>query len=164
VLNLGSGPCRDLAEFLASEPEAELCVDCVDQDPSAIAYAQGLVGRTHSRAAVRFIQANVLRFRPERHYDLVWSAGLFDYLPDRLFVQVLSRLLRHVRPGGRLVVGNFAPGHETQLYMELVGDWVLTYRTGEQLIDLALAAGADRDTVRVEAEPEGVNLFLVAHG
>jgi extracellular factor (EF) 3-hydroxypalmitic acid methyl ester biosynthesis protein len=104
VLNLGCGPCRDVAEFLVATPHSAISIDCVDQDLQAIAYAKALVSKADPHAAVRFIQANVVRFRPERSYDLIWSAGLFDYLPDRLFVEVLSRLTKHVRPGGQVVV------------------------------------------------------------
>ena len=39
ILNLASGPCRDLYEFFTNNATAKVIFDCVDQDPNAITYA-----------------------------------------------------------------------------------------------------------------------------
>jgi extracellular factor (EF) 3-hydroxypalmitic acid methyl ester biosynthesis protein len=164
LLNLGSGPCRELAEFLERNPDAPLCVECVDQDPRAIAYARSILRPITHRSELRFHEANVVRFRPPSNYDLIWSAGLFDYLPDRLFILVLQRLLNHLSSESQIVIGNFRVGQPSQTYMELMGDWILQHRTEQRMVELAMAAGAPRGAIKVTAEEEGVNLFLVVRG
>lgn len=158
VLNLGCGPGRDIAEYFASRPDSRVRVLSLDLDPKAIRHAQDLC-RPY-RDHVRFACENVLRYCPTRPFDLIWSAGLFDYFSDRLFVRVAKRLLAAVRPGGELVIGNFGPENPSRTYMELLGRWELEHRSASRLLALAAEAGAAHDMVRVEAEPEGINLFL----
>ena len=109
---------------------------------------------------VEFYHRNVLRFLPAKGYELVWSAGLFDYLTDRTFVYLLKALMAVTKRGGEVVVGNFSDFNPSRDYMELLGDWVLQHRTRDHLRELALEAGAAADSIEVQWEPEGVNLFL----
>ena len=105
--------------------------------------------------------AIILRYCPQRQYDLIWSAGLFDYFEDHVFVRLLHRFLGYVVPGGELVIGNFHPRNPTRNYMEAMGEWMLHHRKEEEMIQLALRAGvAGRAFLKVEQEAEGVNLFL----
>ncbi|MBM7062490.1 class I SAM-dependent methyltransferase [Pseudomonas sp. UL073] len=157
VLNVGSGPCRDIHEYLQEHPDTPLRFECVDLDGQAIAYAQQLL----NGAAVLFHQANAFTFSTTQRYDLVWSAGLFDYLNDREFVFLLKALAKLLQPGGELVVGNFSEANPSRAYMEF-GDWVLHHRTDAQLQALAAQAGLPEAGVRIEREPLGVNLFLRA--
>lgn len=158
VLNVASGPARDLREWMLDHPEAEIHIDCVDAEAHAVEYARRLCAPFSQR--VEFYHRNVLRFLPARGYDLVWSAGLFDYLADRSFVFLLKALMAVTRPGGEVVIGNFSDLNPSRDYMELLGDWVLLHRSREQLRDLALQAGAPADSIEINWEPEGVNYFL----
>lgn len=157
VLDVASGPGRDVFEFLSSST-ADVRFDCVDQDPKAIAHATALCAPFDR---VSFRQANALRLRPDKPYHLVWGAGLFDYFNDRIFKSVLRRLLSCVAPGGELVIGNFSL---TELHANLcwlrLCDWHLHYRDAQKLVALATEAGAPADRIQIGAEPEGVNLFL----
>lgn len=157
VLVVGSGPGRDLREFLTAHPDARVNFECLDIDPRAIAHARELNREFADR--VTFRQQNALRFRPSKTYDLVWAAGLFDYFSDRLFQMLVRRLIGAVAPGGELVIGNFSTANPSRAYMEF-GEWHLQHRTAEALQELALGCGVTPDAVRVGSEPEGVNLFL----
>jgi 3-oxoacyl-[acyl-carrier-protein] synthase III len=158
VLDLASGPCRDLHEFFGETQARDLFVDCVESDFDAIAFALRL--NAAFAAQLRFVPGSVFRFQPSRRYDLVWSAGLFDYLDDAGFVRLLRRCLEWAAADGQVVVGNFSPCNPTRAYMELVTDWRLHHRSSDDLLDLACRAGALRDQCAVEAEEQGVNLFL----
>lgn len=158
VLNVASGPARDVREWLDANGAEAAHFDCVDLDANAIRFAASLC--TDYAEAVRFFHGNALLFKPPRRYRLVWSAGLFDYLEDRLFVRLLRRLLRFTEAGGEVVVGNFGDSNPTRNYMELLGGWRLIHRGRDHLQALAAEAGAARENISVGAEPEGVNLFL----
>lgn len=158
VLDVASGPARDLREWVFDNPRAEVFFDCVDADVHAIEHARGLCAPFIRK--VEFHHRNALRFLPSTGYDLVWSAGLFDYLMDRSFVFLLKSLLSVTRPGGEVVVGNFSTFNPSRDYMELLGDWALYHRTEKQLVELAREAGAEPEAISVQWEPEGVNLFL----
>jgi SAM-dependent methyltransferase len=157
ILNIASGPCRDVLEFKQLAAAATCRIHCVDLDGNAVAFARDLLA-DHS-ATVSFAAENAFRLRLERAYDLVWSAGLFDYLPDRLFVPLLRRLGSGVAAGGELIVGNFRPALRSRAYMEF-GEWRLTYRDEARLTELALAAGYSRGQIAVDTEATGVNHFL----
>jgi trans-aconitate methyltransferase len=126
----------------------------VDLDPEAIAYAKELLG---NRQDVRFYNENIFRFRPSIKYDLIWSAGLFDYLTEKQFRLTLLRLSKFVNPGGKIVIGNFNDNVQSKDYMEF-GNWVLNYRTSEEL--QSYASTIPDVKVYVESEPLNVNLFL----
>jgi SAM-dependent methyltransferase len=158
VLNIASGPARDVREWFQSEACAPTWMDCVDMDPNAVAFAKKLCGPFSDH--LHFHERNVLRFLPSRGYDLVWSSGLFDYLSDRVFVHLLKSMLAVCKPGGEVVVGNFSDFNPSRDYMELFGNWCLEHRSREKLFELAERAGAIPDQTRIEWEPEGVNLFL----
>jgi extracellular factor (EF) 3-hydroxypalmitic acid methyl ester biosynthesis protein len=159
LLDLASGPCTELAEFIRENPQYRIIADCVDIDSDAIRYAQGKLA--HKADDVRFIKKNVFRFVPDCQYDIIWSAGLFDYFNDKQFVQLISRFSQYIAPKGELIIGNFADNHPSQHYMDLV-DWHLNYRNEDHLLALGReATGASTDlSIRVGREPENVNLFL----
>jgi len=157
MLNLASGPARDLYEFFNENPNADLSAECIDLDKNAINYASKLLGR-HSNK-VKFHNKNILRFNTEKQYDLVWSAGLFDYFNDDIFKRLITRFLKNVKPGGELVVGNFCSSNPDIAYMELL-DWILYHRNTSDLIKLAMECGVQRENIVVEKEQEGVNLFI----
>lgn len=158
VLNVASGPARDVREWVLENPEREVFFDCVDAEIHAIEHAKKLCAPFAQR--VEFYHRNVLRFLPAKGYELVWSAGLFDYLTDRTFVYLLKALMAVTKRGGEVVVGNFSDYNPSRDYMELLGDWVLQHRTRDHLRELAIEAGASADAIEVQWEPEGVNLFL----
>jgi SAM-dependent methyltransferase len=156
VLVLGCGPGRDMASYLESHPASRVRFLALDRDPRALRHSAALCRRHIS--SIEFEQIDVLKYAPSREFDLIWAAGLFDYFSDRLFARMLRRFLACVRPEGELVIGNFSTENPSRTYMELVGDWVLRYRSSQALAEIARRAGCAR--FRVDSEVEGINLFL----
>ena len=106
ILILGCGPGTDVHEFFEKHKAATAKFDLLDIDPGAIDYASRKNARYLER--ITFTKANVMRFRTEKQYDLIWSAGLFDYLDDRLFVFLLKRFKNNVKDSGQIIIGNFS--------------------------------------------------------
>ena len=160
VLNVGSGPARDVLEFFESHPKSKVFIDCVDHSVEAITYAEKLCHTWLSR--VKFHGANALRFRPPNSPNLIWSAGLLDYLANSLFVRLLNSLWADLLPKGEIGVGNFSPNNSSRHYMEIFGGWRLHHRTAKCLLALATEAGLPESAIEIRLEPERVNLFLHA--
>lgn len=158
VLNIASGPARDLREWFDARPGSKIQFDCIELDPKAIAHASNVCAAYSDR--ITFHHQNALKFVPKEKYDLIWSAGLFDYLTDRLFVRLVRSLMPFVNSGGEVVVGNFSEFNASRDYMELMGDWYLEHRSEGRLKSLAAKAGAKAEAIDVRWEPEGVNLFV----
>lgn len=75
-------------------------------------------------------------------FDFIYSAGLYDYLPDVAAQRLTRRLLQMLRPGGRLLIGNFVPAGSGRAYQELFMDWTLVLHTEAQLRELGQAIHA----------------------
>ena len=163
MLSVASGHCRELEGSLVGSPI--FCGEFValDQDPLSCAE----VAHVQTGRPVRVVNQGVrdLLSGPLAdslgHFELIYSAGLYDYLPDSLARRLTSRLLQMLKPGGRLLIGNFVPSGSGRGYMELFMDWTLVVRNEAALRDMALAAGASavssfhdphRNVVYVEVE------------
>jgi len=174
ILNVASGPARDVYEFFedvqsnvaidreGADPDppqnGDVVFECIDNDPDAIDYAKELCAPYLDW--ISFHERNALRFNTDKKYQLIWSAGLFDYLGEKVFRFLLRNLLSMLREDGELVIGNFAPNNPTREYMELIGDWHLYYRDADDLRDLAERCDVAPEDIRIGREPENVNLFL----
>lgn len=144
ILSVASGHARELEGSLASLPMFQGDVVVLDQD--ALSCAE--VANVHAGAPVRVVNEGVRELlsgslaESLETFDLVYSAGLYDYLPDGLARRLTARLLQMLRPGGRLVLANFVPGGSGRGYMELFMDWTLVLRNEAAIRDLSLLSGA----------------------
>jgi SAM-dependent methyltransferase len=144
MLSVASGHCRELEGSLVGTPLFKGEFVAFDQDPASCAE----VARAQAGARVRVVNQGVrdLLSGPTAaelgHFDLIYSAGLYDYLPETLARRLTARLLQMLRPGGRLLIANFVPSGSGRGYMELFMDWELVVRNEAALRDIALAAGA----------------------
>ncbi len=158
VLNLASGPCSDLYEYFTSCPKTPIKFDCLDLDLNAIEYGSAVCDNYINR--IHFINKNAFRYSPQKKYHLIWSAGLFDYFSDKLFIRLTNRMYKLLEKGGELVVGNFSTNNPSRGLMEVMLQWYLHHRDEKMLMELAIKAGVPSDKIRVSAEQTGVNLFL----
>ncbi|MCV9965100.1 class I SAM-dependent methyltransferase [Pararhizobium sp. BT-229] len=165
LLSVGGGPALDLRTVaLSRTPPREIVL--LDNDPNAIARGRANLARAGRIADIQlgFECRNAMRWRSDRQFDIVWSSGLFDYLVDKTASFLIKRLKEVLSPGGVMVIGNFAVGNASRAYSEVIGDWPLIHRTGDDLKRIAEAAGFAASRLEVTSDPTGVNLFLVAHG
>jgi len=158
VLNLGSGPCRDVLEYFQSSFDNKAYFSCIDMDKDALEYASGLCDNYYEN--INYINKNVFRFTATEKYNLIWSSGLFDYFSDKLFIRLTNKMYQLLEKDGELVIGNFSIGNPGRVEMEVYGKWFLNHRSEEQLVNLALKAGIPGDCICVQKEQTGVNLFL----
>lgn len=146
ILSVASGHCRELEGSLVMSPLFQGEFVALDQDPLSCAE----VSRCTAGHRVRVVQQGVreLLARPVGGgeglgcFDLVYSAGLYDYLPEVLARRLTARLLQMLRPGGRLLLANFVPTGSGRGYMEMFMDWPLIVRNEVAFREMAVAAGA----------------------
>ena len=158
VLNLGSGPCTDVFEYFQKTPRSQVKFECVDMDDKSIEFGSAVCDNYID--SITFTNKNVFLFKADKEYDLIWSAGLFDYFNDKLFVRLTNRYYKFLKKGGELVIGNFSENNPSRGLMEVLCQWYLHHRSEEKLIELALKAGVPKDKIKVRAEDTGINLFL----
>lgn len=181
VLSLACGPALELHNVLSELPSVEHPVELflLDQDEDALAYAHRALHRllADRREALSGVELNALHFsvgqllRPKDEaeaavgrdvlggMDLVYSAGLFDYLPRAVAKRLLQRLMGMLRPGGELFIGNLREDPASAWMMEHAVAWHLIYR--EPAVMLELAAGlSDVADVRIVLDQTERCMFL----
>ena len=88
---------------------------------------------------------SLFRVREYReHFDFVYSAGLFDYLDERLAKRLTRCMFDCLAPGGKLFLTNFLPTTPDAGYMESFMGWDLIYRSEDEIRDLASEIAPDR--------------------
>lgn len=154
LLSVASGHCRELAGSLVQRPQFSGEFVALDQDPLSCHEVQCCYGEgagpdgsriTVLNEGVRDLISPARAPGAERdlgRFELIYSAGLYDYLPDALAHRLTARLVQMLAPGGRLLIANFVPGGSGRGYMELFMDWTLVLRTPAQMQALSQAAGA----------------------
>ena len=169
ILSVAAGPAMELQLILRQDPtllragRAEIAL--LDQDAGALGHAreqiEALAGQAGVEVTLRCINTSIRTVIAEGlggSYDLIYSAGLFDYLKDRTARAAGARLVAALAPGGHVLIGNFGTANPTRPLMELILDWPLQHRSASDLRQLFGGIGTG---ITIEQEPSGVNLFAV---
>jgi extracellular factor (EF) 3-hydroxypalmitic acid methyl ester biosynthesis protein len=128
VLAIASGHLREaelstalaagrVGRFVALDADAESLCEVRTR------YASFGVETIH--ASVRHILA---RKADVGRFDVVYAAGLYDYLTDTTAAALASRMFELTTPGGQLLIPNFAPCCPDRAYLETFMAWDLIYR------------------------------------
>jgi hypothetical protein len=159
VLILGSGPGSDVYEFLnLHSSDNNITFDLIDFDQAAIDFS--MKKNEIFNRQISYHRINALRFNSFQLYDLIWSAGLFDYFRDKHFTFLISKYYNCLTEDGEMVISNFSTKNPTKRLMEVLSDWYLNLRTESDLFRIASDADIDKEMVSVDKEILGVNLFL----
>ncbi len=172
TLSVASGPAREIQLLLEEQAKEEnIKMDRIefhflDQDLSSLKYAQRelntIANELKVNANFKFFNIDIKRIivkgLQEKNYDIIYSAGLFDYFSDSIAVRTAQNLLESIKPGGLLIIGNFDVTNPSKTFMELAWDWPLTHRSSEELLRIFKGLGTKS---WIESEPEKVNLFIV---
>jgi SAM-dependent methyltransferase len=143
VLSVACGHLREAHDSTAVRNRQIGCLTGLDQDPASLKH----VARSLQQPEVRPLHGSVRQLLQRKleleKQDLIYSAGLYDYLEDDAAEQLTVCLFELLAPGGRLVLINFAPSLRDIGYMEAVMDWRLLYRDGPDLERLLLHVPQD---------------------
>jgi hypothetical protein len=162
VLAIAAGHLRELDLSTAAQERRFSEFVALDQDiasMSVVANDYGHLGITTKPGSVRQILAGKLALG---QYDLVYAAGLYDYLNAATARALTRRMFDMTRPGGTVLIPNFLTGIADSGYMEAFMDWHLIYRNHEQMYDLVadIPTGALAD-LEVFNDPDDAIAYLV---
>ncbi len=77
----------------------------------------------------------IFKKRIEGQFDLIYAAGLYDYLPSLTAAQLTKAAFDMLAPGGRFIAANYTPETPCAGFMEAFLDWPLIYRTETEVDD-----------------------------
>jgi hypothetical protein len=173
IMNLASGPAREIKELLEDDPEgifSKVIFDCYDLDTNAINYAKQLINNTVN---VTFFQKNAIRIALKKEvkqevpydYDLIYSAGLFDYLDEKVAIRLIGNLRKLLKKNGKILIANFGNKYNNSSagLMEWVTEWFLIYRTELEFKRLFLNAGFSEQNLEIFCQPDKTVLYCLAH-
>lgn len=173
VVSLGCGPAQEVQRFLAEHPiSSQTDFTLFDFNEETLRYAEKILSgqkAKHSRSAsLHFVRKSIHQLLKEsarvivgagEQYDLIYCAGLFDYLSEQVCSRLTNIMYDWLRPGGLLLATNVTTHNPSRAWMEHVTDWHLIYRDARKMQGLA-PQRASADHLRIFVEPSGVNVFL----
>jgi len=172
ILNLGCGPAKEVENFLVDAEISNAAeFELLDFDEQTLLHLkqklEALKHRHSRRTRLSIIKRSVQQVLKQigkpraggQEYDLIYCAGLFDYLNDRTCKSLLGFFYESLAPGGLLVATNVEKQNPIRNIMEYLFEWHLIYRSGSEFERLAPDQSTG-DAISVMAEPSGGNLFL----
>ncbi|WP_143544010.1 class I SAM-dependent methyltransferase [Rhodopirellula sp. MGV] len=172
ILNIGCGPAEEISRFMKSEPASgNVDFRLVDFNRETLDFVEStLIPRArHQRPEMNLVTEQrsvheILKMAQEsghenafdQKYDVVYCAGLFDYLRDATCGFLIELFYEWVQPGGIVLVTNVTPNHSSVAMMGMVLDWNLELRNQQDMHNLVPGLGEQQAYV----DSTGVNVFL----
>ena len=173
IFNFACGPALEIQKFLSEfnliegteltlADFSEETLDHLRRLTSAIKAKRGVRATIHfQRKSVHQIIKESARSENRPQYDVVYCAGLFDYLPDTTCTRMLEIFYNWLAPGGLLAVTNVVDDKPFRHMLEFVLDWHLIYRDVKES-HLMFPDSIPLEARSVKKDPTGVNIFLEA--
>ena len=171
IMNLGSGPCREIKEILSSSTlkNKNIIFDCYDKEKKAIEFAKNLLKEFKN---INLIKKNILRFIVAKNinsiikekYDFIYATGFFDYLDNEIGIRLIRNLKKILKVNGVLLISNARDKYSnpTFHYMDWAGEWELVYRTDDEFIKIFIEAGFKQNELKVQYEQQGIMQYIIA--
>ncbi len=149
ILTLAAGHLREAALSAAFREGRIGRWVALDQDPSSVA----AMAEDYAGSAVEPVDGSVKTYlagTPDLgSFDLVYAAGLYDYLPRAVAIRLTRQGLRSLKPGGTFLFANFAQDMIDDAYREAFMNWELILRSPEDMWEI-INMSVDRNTVEAE--------------
>jgi len=164
VLAIAAGHLREV-ELSSAVKNGELArFVAFDQDDASLAEVQ----RSYAEYGIQTVRGSVRQILAGKtnlgEHDLVYAAGLFDYLDAQVAATLTQQMWDMVRPRGMMLIPNFMVGSSDRGYMESFMDWHLIYRTEAAMWELASGIPKEQiaDCQVFEDDLDAINYLLVS--
>jgi SAM-dependent methyltransferase len=135
ILAVACGHLRELRLTNAWKQKQNMNFTALDQDQESLAVLRASYGSDVNvvPGSVRSLIAGKHQFAGQ---DLVYAAGLYDYLQLPVARRLTAVMFDMLKPGGRLLVANFHPALIDIGAMETTMNWWLIYRSESEMAEL----------------------------
>ncbi|HVV01663.1 MAG TPA: class I SAM-dependent methyltransferase [Verrucomicrobiae bacterium] len=175
VMNLGCGPAMEVQNFLKDHAICDNAqFELLDFDEETLAHTRQILetirARNHRQTPIKLIkrsvqqlikQAGKPRMEGQQEFDLIYCAGLFDYLNDNICRTVLGLFHHLLAPGGLMLATNVEGQNPIRNVMEYIFEWHLIYRTSPQFLKV-LPDQVPPAEANVLTESSAGNIFIEA--
>jgi len=175
VLNIGCGPAQELQRFIRNDPLSDRCeFHLMDFNEETLAHTRRKLAEVafeskrnpniiyHHKSINELLKeatrsALGKETSPFVTADLIYCAGLFDYLNDRICCRLLQLFYTWVSDNGLVVATNVTPLNSVRYFLDHLLEWYLIYRGPDDMSVIA-PPGTGEQTIGCDAT--GVNVFL----
>jgi len=171
VLNIGCGPARETERFIREFEGADRAeFTLLDFNQETLEYArtrlQTACVESRCHPNLNFVHKSIhdllresgSKDAPTEQWDLVFCAGLFDYLSDRICKRLMRLFYAWTQPGGRIAATNVHARNPIRHFMEHILEWYLIYRDDKSFAGLVPSDWKPE----VSTDNTGVNVYIVA--
>ena len=137
VLSVASGHSRELKYSEAMKNGEVGRYVALDNDEASLEFMKNEYQDMNLEAAPLCISDIIKGKTQLGEFDLIYSAGLYDYLSNRFAQKLTSQLYKMLKPGGKLMLINIAHDYDEVGYLESFMDWVMVGRGKSETLELA---------------------------
>jgi len=172
IFDLGCGPAGEIQQFLSEDAVCNHAIftlldfndETLEHTGKVLRDLRSKFGRTTKIDLIKKSVHQVLKEEAKTcanqpRYELIYCAGIFDYLSDRICKRLMNVFYGMLAPGGLLVATNVDASNPSRNGMEYLLEWHLTYRNGEQLKAL-IPDQAPAGSAQIRCDTTGVNLYI----
>lgn len=167
IASIGSGPASEVYDYAQEIENYSLEFYLYDIDEDAHTFvAEKLLdnGIIHN---VHLVRKNVLRLiyrkdtsSNDKKFNVIYSLGLIDYLPDQHIIKLLDWAFDQLEDGGTVLLGNFKQNHANDNIFKYILDWNLILRDQTHLVSLAEHSKFSQHNIEIGEENSGVQIFI----
>jgi len=132
IMSVACGHFREALQSEAIKQNAVKRVVAFDQDEASLQQ----IRQEKITRNVECVNGNIRQLITKKlqlgRFDFIYSAGLYDYLNDKVAFLLTLRLMNMLKENGRLLIANFMPETKECGYMQAFMHWKLLYRTRDQ--------------------------------
>ncbi len=172
LLNIACGSARELMGLVPEIKATGARITCIDNDDDALAFAQSRLTYTGVGEQIEFRKYNALRLFDRDlalsdfgKQDVIYSVGLFDYLPSDFLVKMFTTLYLLLNEGGTLILAFKDAARYNHHFFHWLVDWDgFQQRREEEFAKIISAAGIPRSSLTEFRGENGIIIFYLASG
>lgn len=174
ITSIGSGPARELTELLKENKiNKNIEFVCLDFEKKAIDYLKNEIDTMPKKykinLKIEYIHKDILDFitdlvsdnKHSKHFDLIYVAGVFDYLTNKVCSKLTAKLYGLLNKGASLIVCNISSeNYKHRTYYEFLGNWVMIHKNHEDMLSWTKDLGNVKEIKFEQPENNTNYLFL----
>lgn len=171
VMNAACGSSREIKELFEKKIECKgkVIFSLIDHDKEALDYSKESLMKVKPKwAELDLIEENVLRLRPgnEKYvnkftgYNVLYSIGLADYLPDKILLTFYEFCKKVVANNGCLVIAHKDKDRYEPVPHTWYADWNFIPRNEMEFIELTRKVFGDDYRIETIWEPSEIIFFF----
>ncbi|MEE9352392.1 MAG: class I SAM-dependent methyltransferase, partial [Thiotrichaceae bacterium] len=169
VLNIACGPALEVQQLIqAGQLDDSVEFTLLDFSEETLSHTKhkidAAINTGSLKPTIKYIHKSVHTLLKEagkempdnNYYDMVYCAGLFDYISDKVCNRLLRLFYQQTKVGGLTLVTNVHSENPALYQMEYLMEWHLIYRDEAHFLKLF----PDKGEQTVYRDKSGTNLFL----